>query len=484
MTLQQALKHFTLNDDTRKNILDGLVSAPEEFEQIARLALSGWFLVKTPDKDIIVRPTCVEFYYHEEWEGGIKDYIVYHRNSKDASKAVFPLGVLHNHVSGIDITFEQGADAKQAVRASMLIREFEIEGRNEDRSTQLYEALYQQSSIFDGVSVKWVDGEKTVEVSSFPRKNVALYDRSGNKIAASENSGQPFTEDKKYIQDQRRWQFKRKIVSDADTTVVYLSSLLKDECPLFYPRFIGLLEANNIPFRIMNSTNDIWARDYMPIQIYDERFIQYRYNPDYLQSTMEDRSFITDTEAVCKEIGIESIKTDLVIDGGNVVKAGRYIIMTEKVYAENKHLTAAEIRRQLRALFHCDLIMLPWDKNERYGHADGIVKAIDDTTVLLTNYADYDPKMAERFSKILSQYFKVQTLHYDIKSNDLNWAYINFLCVGNTIILPGLGIPEDQQALRQVRAYYPSNNVIQIEATEVVRKGGALNCITWNIKSV
>lgn len=399
MTLQQALKHFTLNEETRKNILNGSISAPKEFEQIAQIALAGYFLVKTPDKDVIIWPTCVEFYYHEEWEGGIKDYIVYHRNSKDTSKAVFPLGVLHNHVSGIDITFEQETDAKQTTRASILIREFEMEGRNEDRSTLLYEALYQQSSIFDGISIKWVDGEKMVEVSSFPRKNVALYDETGNKITISENAEQTRTENKKYIQDPRCWQFKRKIVSDADTTVVYLSSLLKEECPLFYPRFIELLEANDIPYRIMNNTNDIWARDYMPIQIYDERFIQYCYNPDYLQATREDRATITDTDAVCKEIGIKCVKTNLVIDGGNVVKAGLYIIMTEKVYVENAHLTPAEVRQQLRALFHCNLIMLPWDKNELYGHADGIVKAIDDTTVLLTNYADYDPKIAERFSK-------------------------------------------------------------------------------------
>lgn len=232
----------------------------------------------------------------------------------------------------------------------------------------------------------------------------------------------------------------------------------------------------------MKRTNDIWARDYMPIQIYDNRFVQYSYNPDYLQEKQEDRESITNVDAVCQEIGIECVKTDLIIDGGNVVKAGQYIIMTEKVYKENPNLTPAEIRNQLRKLFHCDLIMLPWDKNEKYGHADGIVKAIDDHTVLLTNYADYDSQTAERFSKILSQYFDVKTLHYSETSNDLNWAYINFLRVGDVIILPGLNIPEDQQALQQIKRYYPSCKVVQIDSSEVVKKDGALNCITWNIK--
>lgn len=482
MTLQQELQKFSLSQESRNGILHGSTAAPKEFEQIAQVALSGYFLVQGTDREIIVRPTYIEFYYHEEWDNGIKDFIVYHRNSKTSLPSTFPLGVLHNHVSGIDITFERGNDAKNAVRASMLIREYEIDGKNEERSTLLYEALYQQASIFDGISVKWVDGEQPVDVTSYPRKNVALYDENGIKMEASKDPDRPRTADKKYIQDPRRWQFRRKIVSDADTNIVYISSWLKDECPHFYPHFLEALKENDIPFKIMKRTNDIWARDYMPIQIYDNRFVQYSYNPDYLQEKQEDRESITDVDAVCQEIGIECVKTDLIIDGGNVVKAGQYIIMTEKVYKENPNLTPAEIRNQLRKLFHCDLIMLPWDKNEKYGHADGIVKAIDDHTVLLTNYADYDSQTAERFSKILSQYFDVKTLHYSETSNDLNWAYINFLRVGDVIILPGLNIPEDQQALQQIKRYYPSCKVVQIDSSEVVKKDGALNCITWNIK--
>ena len=482
MTLQQELQKFSLSQESRNGIMHGSTAAPKEFEQIAQVALSGYFLVQGTDREIIVRPTCIEFYYHEEWDNGIKDFIVYHRNSKTSLPSTFPLGVLHNHVSGIDITFERGNDAKNAVRASMLIREYEIDGKNEERSTLLYEALYQQASIFDGISVKWVDGEQPVDVTSYPRKNVALYDENGIKMEASKDPDRPRTADKKYIQDPRRWQFRRKIVSDADTNIVYISSWLKDECPHFYPHFLEALKENDIPFKIMKRTNDIWARDYMPIQIYDNRFVQYSYNPDYLQEKQEDRESITDVDAVCQEIGIECVKTDLIIDGGNVVKAGQYIIMTEKVYKENPNLTPAEIRNQLRKLFHCDLIMLPWDKNEKYGHADGIVKAIDDHTVLLTNYADYDSQTAERFSKILSQYFDVKTLHYSETSNDLNWAYINFLRVGNVIIVPGLNIPEDQQAMQQIKRYYPSCKVVQIDSSEVVKKDGALNCITWNIK--
>lgn len=481
--LEQRLSGFSLSDSSRQNIIYGSNETPAEFETIAQTALAGHFCVKGKEGNVLVRPTCVEFYYHEEAEHGIKDYIVYHRNMKDNPKPAFDFGTLHNHVSGIDITFENGDSPDTTIRASMLIREFEINGKNEDRSTMLYEALYQQSSLFDGISVQWVDGNEPVEVTADVRKNVALFDTNGEKKKAPDYPELLATEDKKFVQDLRKWQFKRKQITDSDTDKVYISSWLKDECPDFYGRFISLLQDNGIVFQVMQSTNDIWARDYMPIQIYDDHFVQYCYNPDYLQKSEEDKESITDVDSVCNELGIQTYKTDLVIDGGNVVKAGKYIIMTEKVYVENSHLKPAEVRAQLRSIFHRDVIMLPWDIKEPYGHADGIIKAIDANTVLLTNYDDFDFHYAKRFEEILSKYFTVKKLSYHVEHpNKNNWAYINFLRIGDTIFIPGLGAEEDEQALQQIKSYYPECKVLQIEASEVVEKGGALNCITWNIK--
>ena len=35
---------------------------------------------------------------------------------------------------------------------------------------------------------------------------------------------------------------------------------------------------------MLQGTKDIWAVDYMPVQIQDDEFVQFVYNPDYLQS--------------------------------------------------------------------------------------------------------------------------------------------------------------------------------------------------------
>ncbi|WP_301705925.1 hypothetical protein [uncultured Parabacteroides sp.] len=74
----------------------------------------------------------------------------------------------------------------------------------------LYEALYQQSSIFEGVSAKWIDGKTEVEVESGYRKNVAQYDENGKKITKEDQPNAFLTENKKYVQDLRKWQFKKR----------------------------------------------------------------------------------------------------------------------------------------------------------------------------------------------------------------------------------------------------------------------------------
>lgn len=107
-SLEQQLKDFALSVESRNGILENREYIPCEFIKIAKNVLSGYFEVSNKGNLIKVCPTSIEFYYHEEFEGGIKDPIVYYRNSEKSIKNIFPLGVLHNHVSGIDITFEKG----------------------------------------------------------------------------------------------------------------------------------------------------------------------------------------------------------------------------------------------------------------------------------------------------------------------------------------------------------------------------------------
>jgi hypothetical protein len=89
-----------------------------------------------------------------------------------------------------------------------------------------------------------------------------------------------------------------------------------------------LLDTHKIAYQLLPNTKDIWARDYMPIQVNTHTFVSYVYQPDYLQ---EEKNFITNADEVCKTLGIETIKTKLILDGGNVVKHKNKVILTDAI---------------------------------------------------------------------------------------------------------------------------------------------------------
>lgn len=228
------------------------------------------------------------------------------------------------------------------------------------------------------------------------------------------------------------------------------------------------------------SKKHVWARDYMPIQTIDG-FVQYVYRPDYLQM---DKEYIPRYEAMIKKLELPCQKTRLVLDGGNVVKGENAVIMTDKVLRENALYREGAVIEQLEKLFDCRVCLIPWDRYEMFGHADGMVRFIDRDTVLMNNYADIDKGFRKRLLDALKWHgFGVEELHYDKpRGSKYSWAYLNFLQVDGRIFVPGLGIEEDRMAVEQIQAFYPDHKVVLVpECLELVRDGGALNCVTWNI---
>lgn len=272
---------------------------------------------------------------------------------------------------------------------------------------------------------------------------------------------------------------------DSLTDTVFFSDLLPERCPTMYQSLDKILRENDIDHRLLRHTKDIWCRDYMPIQTSGKSFVFYKYNPDYLQTKYYKRT-ITNVDRVgnieCLRQDGEVFDLDLVIDGGNVVRCDDKIVMTEKVFFENKDKSRNEVQRLLEEAFECDIVFLPWDRKEIFGHSDGIVHYVGDNRVLMTNYADFDAAKSNKILNLLEKHVEVIPLRYNVKrKHERSWAYINFLQIGNLVLVPQLGIPEDEQALLQIRDAMPRCKVMGVPALEAVRKGGALNCISWNV---
>lgn len=275
------------------------------------------------------------------------------------------------------------------------------------------------------------------------------------------------------------------MITDNKTNKVFFSNWLKRNFKELYMMLSMVLDEYHVQHGLLNYTKDYWCRDYMPIQISEDEFIQYKYYPDYLLKYPDDNIYITNPSQSCKRLGVHTNKINIIIDGGNIIKCPDTIIMTEKIFAENPNYSKDDLVCILKNIFKSDILFLPWDKNEKYGHADGIVRYISNNNVLMTNYKDFDPKIATEIKHRLSAKYEVFELKYtSLITNRNSWAYINFLQTEQIIILPKFDIPEDKQAFDQMTEYFPEykGRIIQVNANEIAREGGAFNCVSWNIR--
>ena len=238
-----------------------------------------------------------------------------------------------------------------------------------------------------------------------------------------------------------------KLLHDKDTNIVYFSPWLKDKKeghPEFYQRLKGVLNEMGIESKELKSTNDYWARDYMPSQLGENDFMKYQYYPDYLvkRQNKKDVETITDATKVLRGMGISWRSTNLIIDGGNMVVCGPYVVMTDKVFIENGHDKGdTDFKALLESEVGHPVIIIPWTPHEDdvYGHSDGFIKWCGDNRILMGNHGDCYPEEAASIRWILESYgFEVTEMNFKDKVSlpcyELNWAYINFLQVGKNII--------------------------------------------------
>lgn len=270
------------------------------------------------------------------------------------------------------------------------------------------------------------------------------------------------------------------MIPDYGCNAVYFSEWLKKDYSDIYKGLARILNKHNVAYDIIPNTKDVWCRDYMPLQLDKERYLCYEYKPDYLMKNANNQKYITDSLNVCRDMQLNIKETPLIIDGGNVVKVGNKAIMTEKVFVENPSIDEDILKKQMEKQMECEVVFIPWDRNEKYGHSDGIIKPISDNTILMTNYHDFDREYTNEVVKRLSSKFEIETLSYKVrKTAPESWAYINFLTVGKLIVLPALGKEEDEQALSQIKRYYPECLVEQLNISDLVKDGGGLNCVSW-----
>lgn len=92
---------------------------------------------------------------------------------------------------------------------------------------------------------------------------------------------------------------------------------------------------------------------------------------------MGKNKYVTNQNLVIQDLGITvNSHLDITLDGGNVVRCDDKTIMTDKVISENPNIRPLKLIDTIEKALCTELILIPWDMEEQFGHADGMIAYI------------------------------------------------------------------------------------------------------------
>jgi agmatine deiminase len=143
------------------------------------------------------------------------------------------------------------------------------------------------------------------------------------------------------------------------------------------------------------------------------------------------------------------------------------------------------LRQQLRA---DELIVIPKELGDVFGHADGMVRWLDANTVFVNDYSEVDPRFGQHLRSVLRQ-ARLNLIDLPYRPENKSTAdipsavgcYANFLMLRGLIVMPTFGIPEDDIARQVVVERAPHFAIATVDCSDLAEAGGVLNCVTWTI---
>ena len=268
--------------------------------------------------------------------------------------------------------------------------------------------------------------------------------------------------------------------------MLYLSSLLQTN-PTYKPaanRLFAALYAAGVEYQLIDGTHDIWLRDFMPVQIRDGSFVSFRYEPSYLENEPELRTNFKNDLSL--QFSFPVTYSDINLDGGNVVlsPSKEQAIISNRILTENLNYTQAELIKTLEQQLKAQVILIPSlkKKKDMTGHADGMVRFVDENTVI-GNCVPSKNGLEQRIKSALQEYgIDVIDFPYFSSPNDSAvGCYLNFLETERHIFLPVFGNELDDKAVASAKEIF-AKMIIPVNVNEIAREGGVLNCISWETK--
>ncbi|MFI5151500.1 MAG: agmatine deiminase family protein [Bacteroidia bacterium] len=272
---------------------------------------------------------------------------------------------------------------------------------------------------------------------------------------------------------------------EGNVDTLYFSSLLPARHPVLWNKIGGAVREKGIRHFLLDQTADIWARDYMPIQVGKDKWVLFGYQPGYLKGKYEDLR--TDQEILIQALPIinGTSSCEIRMDGGNLIMLERTAIVTDRIYRENKDRSRSIVRERIMEVLGLEkLIVIPHEPFDFTGHADGMIRFINPEKVFLADYRRNNPGLWKKLISILGRN-RIEVIPFPYCQSKLKnengdytaiGCYINYLRAKALVVLPQYGLREDEKAANLIRLHLNIEPVL-LNATELAQEGGVFNCI-------
>ncbi|WP_297085412.1 agmatine deiminase family protein [uncultured Draconibacterium sp.] len=278
------------------------------------------------------------------------------------------------------------------------------------------------------------------------------------------------------------------MITDRQINTVYFSSQTQGESPQEFEELVNIIESEGYHVGLIAEADDFYCRDFMPVQIVKNDFVQFIFRPaSYLNRS--DYRFISNPVYIELFNNFKQPRySPIILDGGNIIKWKDKVVITRRVIKDNLYQFPSEeaIVYRLEYDLKCQVLLIDEYPEESTGHADGLIRFIDSDTVFINQP---NPKFQDWEDK-----FRIDLKNYGLKFIELpcpmdenmktaDGLYINYLQVGELIIVPQFGINKtDGLALETIKKNVSADmKVKSVNASWIAKYGGVLNCSSWGI---
>ena len=265
--------------------------------------------------------------------------------------------------------------------------------------------------------------------------------------------------------------------------MLYFSSLLKTnpKYSLSAENLFSVLSDSGEEFTLFDGAKGIWERDYMPVRTKSGQYISFRYEPSYLKGYEEERTDYR--KDVAPQFDLPVTYSDINLDGGNVVfsPSRTKAAISDRVFSENPDLDENTLLTELEKLLEAEIVIIPSLKIDMTGHADGVVRFVNENTVL-GNASPYKNGYEQKVKMSLKKH-GISCLdfpYFDSAGISAVGSYLNFLETDKHIFLPVFSDVQDETAVKRATEIF-DKKIVAVNINSIAEEGGVLNCISWEM---